>query len=363
MKPFLDPRPAGRWSWAKPDLDTILARAAVASIVLLGVLGFVVALIQGQFILAPVTLAVVVGLMLGPVATRLERRGLRAWLSAAIVVLLFIVLVCAVLLALIGPLTYWAGELPRIWERLQFQLAQLREPINTLKELQSELRSVTGGSQVTVQVDEGAGVEDVAVMAPALVAQLLLFMASLFFFIATRHDIRLGILRFCLDRRLRWRVAHIFRDVEALVSRYLLSIAVINAGLGVAVTLALWAVGVPSPALWGAFAALLNFVIYIGPTVMVALLFGVGLSTFDTLGGSFVPPLAYLSVNLVEAQFVTPMVLGRTLTLNPFLVLLALAFWIWVWGPIGGFVAIPALLIVYAIVSNIFPAVRQARGD
>ncbi|WP_245414187.1 AI-2E family transporter [Nitratireductor sp. StC3] len=337
------------------DPDTLLTRGAMIAVLLIGLLGFVFMLVAGEFILAPLSLAIVIGLMLGPIATRLEKRGLPSWLSAVIVCLLFVALVALFAAALIGPLSYWTGELPRIWQKLQIQLAQLREPINTLRDVQNELRTVTGGSGVTVEVDEGGDVTDIAIMAPALGAQVLLFLASLFFFMATRHDIRTGIMKIVVDRRLRWRIAHIFRDVETLVSRYLLSIAVINVGLGVAVSLVLWIIGVPSPALWGMLAMLLNFVVYIGPAIMAGLLFAVGLATFDTLAGSFVPPLAFLAVNLMEAQFVTPMVLGRTLTLNPFLVLLALAFWIWVWGPIGGFIAIPALLIAYAVLSNLVP--------
>jgi predicted PurR-regulated permease PerM len=342
------------------NIDILLGRSAHVAIILLGIIGAVFALQAGEFILTPVALAVVVGLMLGPVATRLERRGLPSWASSAVVFLLFVVVVCILAAALMGPLSFWAGELPRIWNRLQVHLAELQGPINAFRNLQEELGSVIGGSgATTLRVEEeGAGVEDVAVMAPALGAQILLFMASLYFFVATRHDIRVAVLRICVNRRLRWRVAHIFRDVETLVSRYLLSITAINIGLGVAVSLVLWLVGVPSPALWGALAGLLNFVIYIGPAIMAVILLAIGVSTGGTITESILPPLAYLGVNLVEAQFVTPMVIGRTMTLNPFLVLLALAFWLWVWGPIGGFIAIPALLIVFAIARNILPGLN-----
>ncbi|MBO6717094.1 MAG: AI-2E family transporter [Rhizobiaceae bacterium] len=342
------------------DIDIVLSRSAYAALILLGVVGLVFALQAGEFILMPVALAVVVGLMLGPVATWLERSGWPSWASAAAVFLLFVTVVCVLALALVGPLSFWAGELPRIWNRLQVHLAELREPLNALRNLQDEMGSIMGGSDTTLRVEEeGAGVEDVAIMAPALVAQVLLFMASLYFFVATRQDIRVAILRVFSNRRLRWRTAHIFRDVEKLVSRYLLSIAAINVGLGIAVTLVLWAIGVPSPALWGALAGLLNFVVYIGPAIMALILLAVGLSMGDTLTQSILPPLAYLGLNLVEAQFVTPMVIGRTMTLNPFLVLLALAFWIWLWGPIGGFIAIPALLIVFAIGRNILPGLNS----
>jgi predicted PurR-regulated permease PerM len=143
--------------------------------------------------------------------------------------------------------------------------------------------------------------------------------------------------------------------VERLVSRYLLSISIINIAEGVAVGIGLWAIGVPSAALWGALAALSNFVVFVGPLIMTLVLFAVGLTEFDTLAGSLLPVLIYQLINLAESQFVTPGVIGKTMTLNPFMVVLALAFWIWLWGALGGFIAIPALLICYAIVSNIVP--------
>ncbi len=339
----------------RSNFEIALVRSSQVSLIVLGCVAFVFALHAGKFILAPVALAIVVGLMLGPVAWRLERRGAPHWLSAALVVLLFLAVVCALLAALFRPLSFWAGELPRIWEQLQLQLADLRNLLDALRGLQEQLREVTGGEGLTVSVEEGTPVESVATLAPALGAQLLLFIASLYFFVATRNDIRISILKLCIDRRLRWRTAHIFRDVEGMVSTYLLSITAINLGLGIAVAVALWIAGVPSPALWGALAGLLNFIIYIGPTIMAAILFAVGLGTYDTLAASMMPMIIYLTINLIEAQFVTPMVVGRTLTLNPFAVLLALAFWIWIWGPIGGFVAIPAVLIAMAIARNLLP--------
>ncbi len=340
------------------DLKTLISSGSQLALLFMGLMVFVLTLHHARFLLAPLTLAIFIGLMLGPIASRLENRGLPSSLSAVTVVLIFIVLVSAFLIAIGTPLTAWADRLPQIWSELQLQLSSLRQPLNTVKELQEQIRSATGGSKVTVSVEEGSTMQDVAVLAPTLLAQLLLFFASLYFFVATRHQTRIAILKLCVDRRLRWRVAHIFRDVENAVSDYLLSISIINVGLGIAVSIALWLLGVPSAPLWGAMAALLNFVIYIGPAVMALVLFGVGLATFDTLTASCMPMLVYLGLNAIEAQFVTPTVIGRRMTLNPFIVFLAIAFWLWMWGPVGGFIAIPALLTVYAIAGNILPGIE-----
>lgn len=344
----------------KSTSELLLSRGAQAAVIGVGFLALVFALHAGEYVLAPIALGVVIGLMFGPVAARLERWGMRPGLSAAFVLVLFVGIVGAFVAAVLTPLASWLERLPQIWAELQIKLYEWREPLEALKNVREEIRGITGSPDVTVAVEDGSAVTSMATLAPAVVAQILLFFASLYFFVATRHQMRKGVLRLCVDRRLRWRVAHIFRDVEQLVSRYLLSISIINVLEGAAVGLALFAIGVPSAAMWGALAALTNFVVYVGPFAMTLILFAVGLGEFDTLGGSLLPPLIYLGINAIEAQFVTPVVIGRAMTLNPFLVLLALVFWIWLWGPLGGFVAIPAVLVTFAIVRNLVPGFSRS---
>ncbi|MBT1157499.1 AI-2E family transporter [Aminobacter anthyllidis] len=342
----------------KSNFEILLTRGAQVSIIFIGIVVTVFALHAGEFILTPIGLGVVIGLMLGPLASRLERFKVPPALSAAIVFLLFIVSVGIFALLISSPLSFWLQRLPQIWAQLATQLSDLKGPLETFKSMRDQLRQVTGGEGVSVSVDEGMGVETMATLAPAVIAQVLLFFASLYFFVATRYQTRTAILRVCFNRRLRWRVAHIFRDVERLVSQYLLSITVINFAEGLTVGIGLYLLGVPSAPLWGALAIVTNFVPFVGPLVMVAILFAVGLTEFDTLGASLLPVALYLGVNTIEGQFVTPLVIGRTMTLNPFVVLLALAFWIWLWGAIGGFIAIPALLVGYAIIRNVLPGVN-----
>lgn len=346
----------------RSNVEMLLSRGAQLGMIAIGLVAVFFALDTAEYVMAPVLMAIVIGLMFGPVATWLERRGASPAIAAAVVLLLFLLILALGMLALAAPLSTWLERAPQIWRQLQFHLAQLREPMNVLEDLRAELRGVSGDSELKVSVEEGTAVESMAVLAPAIIGQVLLFLASLYFFVATRHQTRHAVLRVCTTRKIRWRVAHIFRDVEQSVSRYLLSIAVINAGLGVAVGLAMLAIGMPSAALWGALAAILNFVVYLGPAVMAAILFAVGLTQYDSLSGSLLPPLVYLAVNLIEAQFVTPQVIGRTMMMNPFVVILAIAFWIWLWGPIGGFVAIPMLLIIYAIAANIIPGMDWSDG-
>lgn len=355
MKKPSNPRPAVVRLPPKSNFELLLQRGSQTAMIGLGLLGLVFALEAGEFLLSPIALGVTVGLMMGPVAGAAERRGAPPALSAIIVVLLFMLLIVAFMAALILPLTSWAERVPQMWQQLQEQVAQFKAPLELLNAARDQLKQLTGGEGLKVSVEDGSTMQSLAMLAPLIGTQVLVFLASLYFFIATRDSTRIAVLRVCFNRRLRWRVAHIFRDVETLVSRYLLSITFINVGQGVAVTLALWVVGVPQPALWGALAGVLNFIPYVGPAIMAVILVAVGLATYTSFAGIVMPMVVFMALHFIEAQFVTPTVIGRTMTLNPFVVFLSLAFWIWVWGPVGGFVAIPALLIVLAITRNVMP--------
>ena len=248
---------------------------------------------------------------------------------------------------------------------LETSLTPTGQPDATkVAELAGKLKSEFGGTAYAqygslfvakVAVESGNPVTDIAFQAPALGAQVLVFLVSLYFFLATRHQIRVGVLSMCFTRRMRWRTAHVFRDVETKVSRFLFSVTIINFCVGVAVTLAMWAAGMPSPVLWGSLAAMVNYIPYVAQAVMVTVLFVVAMGTQDDLVHVLLPVGLYLVISFSEGQLITPQVLGRTLTLNPFLVFLSIGFWIWVWGPVGGLVAVPSLLMLTSFLDHVLP--------
>ncbi|PLX38703.1 MAG: AI-2E family transporter [Hyphomicrobiales bacterium] len=327
------------------------------SLIAIGIVVLGVVLEYAQVLLAPLALAVVIGLMFGPLADRIERLGIPPWASGLATVSVFLAIILVAATGFAVPLSAWLEKLPIIWSRLQSEVTDWRSFFTSIAGLQEQLREAMGQSaKVAVAVDGGSPVEDVAYLAPAILGQIVLFLAGLYFFVATRHRIRIAVLSLFFSRRLRWRIAHVFRDAEQLVSTYLFHITALNIGLGLVVSLALWLAGVPSALLWGMLAGVLNYVIYIGPAMMVVLLLGVGLASATTPFGILTPPLIFLLLNFIEAQFVTPLVLGRTMTLNPFVIFLAIVFWIWIWGPVGGFIAVPSLLVLYALIRNTFPA-------
>lgn len=342
---------------SESQFERVTANAARLATVFVGFLALLFALQVGQVFLAPVTLAIVVGLMFGPVADRVEHMGVPPALSAGVVVLMLVGVIAGGVMLFSAPLSEWVARGPMIWNKLQQQLATLEGPLDAVAAVQEQITSIFGSDNaMAVTVEDGGQMIGVAMLAPAILAQVLIFLASLYFFLATRDHIRISVLSLCVSRRMRWRTAHVFRDVEAKVSRFLLSITFINGCVGCAVALAMWAIGVPSPLLWGAMAAVLNYIPYVGQGVMMLVLLAVGLGTETDLQNMLLPVGCYLAINFVEGQIVTPHFIGRTMTLNPFLIFLSITFWLWAWGPVGGLVAVPTLLIATSVLAHMLPS-------
>lgn len=342
---------------SESQFERVLGNAGRVALIFIGFLALLVALREGQVFLGPITLAIVIGLMFGPVADRVERFGVPPALSAGVVVLMLIGIIAAGVTLFAVPLSEWVARAPMIWDKLQEQLANLQGPLEAVTAFQAQISSILGSdSAMAVTVEDGGQMIGVALLAPAIMAQVLIFLASLYFFLATRDHIRISVLSLCVSRRMRWRTAHVFRDVEAKVSRFLLSITFINACVGCAVSLAMWAIGMPSPILWGAMAAVLNYIPYVGQGVMVLVLLAVGLGTQTGLENILLPVGCYVAINFIEGQIVTPHFIGRTMTLNPFVIFLSITFWLWAWGPVGGLVAVPTLLIATSIMAHALPS-------
>jgi len=156
-------------------------------------------------------------------------------------------------------------------------------------------------------------------------------------------------------RDARRRVVRIWNDVEQNLVTYVGTVTIINAGLAVATTAMLYAVGFPNPLAFGALTFVLNYAPYIGPAAMIVTLTTVGLVTYPTVGGALLAPALFLAITTVEGQVITPSIIGHRLTLSPFLVFLALAFWTWLWGPFGTFMATPLLIVSLVALEHIFP--------
>jgi len=179
---------------------------------------------------------------------------------------------------------------------------------------------------------------------------------NLILFIASWKDLRRALILTFADHASRLRTLKILNEIEEHLGGYLLTVTAINLGVGAATGIICAVTGMPNPAALGALAATLNFLPIIGPIAMFVILTAVGIVVFSTLGTGLIAPLAFAVLTFLEGHFVTPTIIGRRLELNALAVFIALAFWTWLWGPMGGFLSSPLLIVALIVKEHLFPA-------
>jgi predicted PurR-regulated permease PerM len=302
----------------------------------------------------PVLAAVVIGMTLAPIVKAAARRGVSPWVTALILGLVLVVTAATAATLLAQPLSEWIGKAPEIGTSIKQKLYVLDRPLAALRELQEVLLPQSANAVAVEPSQWGMVTPVIAFVTPAVI-QLTLFFVTLIFFLATQMDFRRYMVSFFATRDAKLRFIRITNDIEDNLAVYVATVTAINVALGVLVATGAWLLGLPNPIIFGILAMVLNYIPYIGAACMTVILFGVALVTCPSLGYALTPPAAFVALATIEGQFVTPTVLGRRLTLNPLAVLLALAFWAWLWGPIGAFLAVPLTIMGLVALHHFFP--------
>ena len=295
----------------------------------------------GEALFAPMVAAIVLGVVFAPFTDRVERLGLPRAGAAMLVLFLFLGFAISLFLLIEPTVSRAIRNGPIVWREVTEIAAVLKTKFAGLNSLQASMSEALGegaGSPAREDAMEFPGVLDALAYAPSIASGLLIFVGTLYFFLVARSDIYRKV------DRLKLSLSHdMLREAEARVSRYLITISAINAAFGVAVALAMTALGLPGALIWGLAAFLVNYVLFLGPAMFTAALLVGGVMAFDG-PASFIPAAVYVAMNVAEGQFVTPSLVGRHMEVNPLLVFVSLVFWLWLWGPLGGIVAIPLLV-------------------
>lgn len=336
--------------------DRLLASIALTSGIGL-VLALPFALRAGAEFFLPLTAALVIAIALVPLLEWLERRSVPSALAAFLALVAFLVVANTALVLIVVPATDWFRILPERLPHIQANLAPVIDFYSQAQHFVDEtLRMLANGpaaaaAQTTAVEAPRSLLQFAAASAPSAVIQMVFGALIIYFFLAgwTRLRRRTINSRGSFDGALA--VARVIQNVVDATSAYVITIATINLCLGAAVAGALWLVGMPAPMMWGGIVALLNFIPYFGP-MLAALLLGLGgLMVFDDVWLALLPAAIQVGFHLVEANVITPTVLGRRLTMNPLLILVSLAFWGWVWGTPGALLAVPLLIILQTVIS------------
>lgn len=349
--------PSFALSVSDPKPVTEVARfwrvAAQSATIGMFVIILVIALSLARSLLLPVASAFVVTMMLGPLSARAERYKIPPLVSAVVLWLLVIAAFYGLIVLLAAPAVDWISKAPDIGRTIQEKLHLLDRPIAALQELRNAL--------LPSEKKDSLGIDILSFIQPALlivtpaIGQMFIFFGTLFFMLLGRSQLRRVLVVFFDEREARLRTLKIMNDIEHNLTGYLSVVAVINIAIGICGGAAAWVAGLPDPVAWAVLAFILNFIPYIGALIMEAAMFMVGLVTFPTLTHALLAPLLFLALATLEGHFITPSIMGRRLTLNPLTVFLALAFWTWLWGPVGAFLAVPLLIMALVVIDHLFP--------
>lgn len=309
-------------------------------------------------VLVPLILAWVVANILLPVVRRLEENKVPRAVAVILVTLALLVVLATVLALLSLPMTYWLGRATELGTLLKQKIQMLSEPLTFFREMMGSIGQLTssgeGGPSFRVEGESNIVGGIFSIVTPA-VSQAILFMGALIFYLIYQKKIKARSVLILPSRESRLTALRILSDIERNTTVYFGTFTIVNIALGIVTTGLAWAVGLPNPLLWGVLAAVVNYVPYIGVAIMIVVLFVVGLFTFPTVPDALIAPLIYMGITTIEGHFLTPALMGRNMTLNPFAVFLAIGFWTWMWGPIGAFVAVPMLMTTTVTFRHLFP--------
>jgi predicted PurR-regulated permease PerM len=342
---------------SKSELPPVVRRAEVVAfaLVVLVIISVVAVLYVAKAFFLPVVTAFVVGTMLSPAAGYLERHRIPRALSAVLIVSA----VCAGLAFMVGlissPLMEWSTRLPELGSLLRDKLHVFDRPLALWHQLQSMVGGSDALSTASFQMPKFDWVQPAIEFLSPTFTEFLLFLATLVLFIASWRDLRRVLILAFADHAARLRALRIINEIEEHLGGYLLTVTMINLGVGIATGLICAITGMPSPAGLGALAATLNFLPIIGPVAMFVILILVGVIAFPTLAAGMMAPLAFAGLTFLEGHFITPTIIGRRLELNALAVFVTLAFWTWLWGPMGGFLASPLLIVGLILWAHLMP--------
>ena len=337
---------------AVPDIASVPVNLRIVRFALNGLflLAFIYALYFARDFFMPIVLALLLALTLTPIVRFLRRRGVPAVVSATLLVLFSAGAIAITGYLASGPVSELIGKAPTIGFEVAERLSELRRPLDRLLRISNQVDHITDA------VDE-PGVQKVVVAQPGIISRAagnlisaatsiaVTFVLSLFL-LSSGTMFYEKIVQSFTRLSEKKRALRVVYDVEREISRYLFTIALINTGLGIAVAIGLWAIGLPNPFIWGIAAGLLNFLPYVGATLTIIGVAAISLVSFDTYSYALAAPAWVMFCNVVEGHAVTPFVLGRRLEINAVAIFIAVAFWSWLWGFVGALIAVPLLVMV-----------------
>ncbi len=308
-------------------------------------------------LIMPVVLGFLLALTLSPVNRTLIRRGLPAAVSALVLVLIATGGISFVAYLVSEAVRSWSVESSEILREIEFKLQGVRETVDAVQSASEKVENLASGDTQTrpqeVVVQQPGLLRFAVTSAVGTMAIITVTVILAFFLLSTGDLFYVKLVQSFPTLRQKKQAVATVRGIERVVSGYLLTITIINAGLGLAVGTALWFLGLDYAHYWGIAAFALNFLPILGGMIGTFLVAAHALLHFDSAGYALLAPLAYFALTSTEGQVITPYVVGKRLELNVVVVFLTVVVWSWLWGIAGALIAVPMLIVFKAICSGI----------
>jgi predicted PurR-regulated permease PerM len=337
-----------------PPPDDRLRQISAWALAVLAVIAVGFVLYVAREIMVPVVAAFVVGIMLGPAARRLEALRVPRPAAALLLVVGVTLIIVFVILLFVPRVSELASGLPAIVGSLREKLHAFDGLIETWRRLTSSIVGSPASDQFALPSPEISWVPSTISYLLPPITGFLFFLVMLLLFIGAWPDLRRALVMTFASRDSRLTVLKILNDIESGLANYLLIVTLINVCVGALTGVICALTGMPNAIGFGALAATLNFIPIIGPMVSFVVLLLVGVVAAPTLALGLLPAAGFGLLIIIEGQFVTPTIIGRHLELNALAVLLSLAFWTWLWGPMGAFLSSPLLMVALILKQRLY---------
>ncbi|KAF1701401.1 AI-2E family transporter [Pseudoxanthomonas suwonensis] len=329
-----------------------------SALVVLATLAVGFTLWAAQEVILPVLLAMFFALVGNPLIRLLRKLWIPRFLAALLVLLVGLAATTTLAVQLVAPATAWAEQAPREARKIGRELQNLTRPMHEANRIAEDMaRAAAGEANRKVQVVRTRVDDPYAVLTrtPRLLASVLAVILLTFFFMVYGENLQRNAIALLPGRQQKKFTVEILQSIEHQVSRYVLTISLINAAVGLVFAGILVALRFPlqEALLWGTMVMLLNYAPYVGPLIgMIAMLL-VGFIRFDETLASVTPAVLYLVLHTIEGQLVTPIILGRSMALSPLVLILALMLFGWLWGLVGLLLAVPLLVCVKLVLEQL----------
>lgn len=335
---------------SKNAVDNVSARQISVLIFLLSaglMLALPFILSAGQTFILPIVAAAVIAIILSPVASAFEKIKTPSFLASFLAICMFTVSIIGGVTLILQPAINLVEQFPFIAATLTESFSDFNASVLPMSQYGEQLLLSFRESAQNEALDLSASMlQNIAIATPFIFLQFLLVILMCYLMLISRGQVKKKLLADRSGPSSTLKAARMVQQISASVSQYLGTVLLINLGFGLIVGLGAWAFGLTAPLMWGGLAALLNFVPYVGPLLFALFLAITGIIEGESLFLGLLPVAFYAGVQSIEANIITPSILGEKFSINPVMIVISISFFTWTWGFSGALLSVPLVIIL-----------------